>query len=170
MRLPEFVKKISPIGETLAAIEAGGDLLTAETQRHNEQLSVSTADTGLSLWEEDYSLPGSGDTALRRGRIRAAMAGSRTLTVGELKALAVTVGGADGAEVEEDFAGYCVTLYALYEGRTPEDISALEEAVERLRPAHLTVEVIPALALRGEVRQQVMLTGAVYLELDDQTP
>ena len=48
------------------------------------------------------------------------------------------------------------------------DVTALKEAVDRLRPAHLTVEVVPALALRGEVQQRAMLTGAVYLELDDQ--
>lgn len=170
MRLPEFVKKISPIGETLEAMDAGTALLAEEAAKRNRQLSVGTADSGLPLWEADYSLPGSGDTELRRARVRAAMAGGQTLTVEALKALAVTVGGADRGEVEEDFARYRVTLYALFEERQPEDVSALEEAVERLRPAHLTVEVIPALVLRGEVRQQAMLTGAVYLELDDRAP
>ena len=165
MRLPEFVKKISPIGETLEAMEAGTALLAEEAARRNRQLSVSTADSGLSLWEADYSLPGSGDTELRRARVRAAMAGSRTLTVGELKALAVIVGGADSAEVEEDFAGYCVTLYALYEGRTPGDMTALEEAVRRRKPAHLTAEVVPLMALRGTLTRYTALTGKAHLIL-----
>ena len=170
MRLPQFLTKISPIGETLEAMEAGNVLMAEETAKRNRQLSVGTADTGLSLWEMDYALSGSGDTELRRARIWAALSGSGTLTVEELKGLATTVGGADGAEVEEDFAGWRVTLYALYEDRAPGDMTALAEAIRRRKPAHLTVEVIPALALRGEVRQQAMLTGAVYLELDDRAP
>ena len=51
MRLPEFVKKISPVGETLEAIDAGTALLAEETEKRNRQVGVSTADTGLSLWE-----------------------------------------------------------------------------------------------------------------------
>ena len=169
MRLPGFVIKISPIGETLEAMEAGAALLAEETAKRNRQLSVGTADSGLSLWEADYSLPGSGDTALRRGRVRAAMAGSRTLTVEALKSLAVTVGGADGAEVAEDFAAYHVTLYALYEERAPGDLTALEEAVRRRKPAHLTVEVVPLMALRGTLTRYTALTGKAHLMLHGRT-
>lgn len=165
MRLPEFVKKISPIGETLEAIEKGTALLAEETAKRNRQLSAGTADTGLSLWEADYALAGSGDTELRRARIWAAMAGSRTLTVEELKSLATTVGGADGAEVAEDFAAYHVTLYALYKGRTPGDVTALTEAVLRRKPAHLTVEVVPLTVLRGTLARYTAMVGKAQLIL-----
>lgn len=167
MRLPEFVRKISPIGETLEAVEAGAALLAKETERRNRQLSVSTADTGLSSWAADYSLPGGGGMDYIRALVWAAMAGDRTLTEEELKAMAVTVGGADGGAVEEDFTGYHVTLYALYEGRAPGDVAALEAALRRRKPAHLMVEVVPVTVLRGTVRRYAGLTGGIYLETRD---
>ncbi len=163
MRLPAFLKRISPIGETLEAMEAGAALLTEETAQRNRQLSVETADTGLSLWEGDYSLSGGGDLELRRGRIRAAMAGGRTLTAEELKILAVTVGGADGGAVEEDFSDWSVTLYALFDGRIPGDMTALKEAVARRQPAHLAVEVAPVTVLRGTLTRYTALTGKAHL-------
>lgn len=169
MRLPQFLTKISPIGETLEAMEAGNVLMAEETAKRNRQLSVGTADTGLSLWEMDYALSGSGDTELRRARIWAALSGSGTLTVEELKGLATTVGGADGAEVEEDFAGWRVTLYALYEDRAPGDMTALAEAVRRRKPAHLTVEVVPVALLRGTLTRYTALTGKAHLILHGRT-
>ena len=167
MRLPEFVKKISPIGETLEAIDAGHALLTEETEKRNRQVSVSTADTGLSLWERDYALSdGTGrDEDFRRARIRAAMAGSRTLTVAELEALAVTLAGADRGVVAENFADWRVTLEAVYEGRIPGDMTALEEAVRRQKPAHLEVSVTPVEELRADTGRYLALTCGVYLEL-----
>ena len=167
MRLPEFVKKISPVGETLEAIDAGTALLTEEASERNRQVAVSTADTGLALWERDYALPdGTGRTAdFRRACVRAAMAGSRTLTVAELEALAVRLAGADRGEVEEDFADWRVTLEAVYEGRLPGDAAALEEAVRRQKPAHLEVTVIPVGELRADTGRYLALTCGVYLEL-----
>lgn len=167
MRLPVFLKRISPIGETLEAMEAGAALLTEETAQRNCQLSVGTADNSLSLWEADYSLPGNGDTELRRGRIRAAMAGGRTLTTEELKMLAVTVGGADGGEVTESFSDWSVTLTALYMGRVPGDMTALEEAVQRRRPAHLAVEVASVAVLRGRAAQYAASVGKAHLIVHD---
>lgn len=167
MRLPEFVKKISPVGETLEAIDAGTALLAEETEKRNRQVVVSTADTGLSLWEKDYAIPdGTGrDADFRRARVRAAMAGSRTLTVAELEALAVTLAGADRGEVSEDFADWRATLEALYENRIPGDMTALEEAVRRQKPAHLEVSVVPVGELRADTERYLALNGGVYLEL-----
>lgn len=167
MRLPGFVKKISPIGETLEAIDTGTALLAEETEKRNRQVSVSMADTGLSLWEKDYAIPdGTGrEENFRRARIRAAMAGSRTLTVAELEALAVSLAGADRGEVSEDFADWRVTLEAVYEGRIPGDVTALEEAVRRQKPAHLAVSVTPVEELRANAGQYLALTCGVYLEV-----
>jgi len=75
MRLPEFIVKLSPIGETLAALDAETARLEAETAARNSQLAVSTADTGLALWEADYGLLSAGDLTVRRGRVRAALTG-----------------------------------------------------------------------------------------------
>ena len=50
MRLPEFVTEISPIRETLAALEQGESALAGEVAEKNKQVSVATATDGLSLW------------------------------------------------------------------------------------------------------------------------
>lgn len=73
----------------------------------------------------------------------AAMAGGRTLTPAFLKELCVTLGGGDRGEVEEDFANWHVTALAVGAGRVPTDVPALKRAVERLKPAHLSVTVLP---------------------------
>lgn len=165
MRLPGFLTDISPIGETLAAIEQGEALLRRETAERNAQLAVSTATDGLSLWEADYGLPSGGDTAARRARVLTALAGGQTLTPAYLAALAVSVGGADSGEVTEEFARWRVTLTALYDGRFPEDPAALEEAVERLKPAHLEVEVTAACRVSAETGRYLAATGGMFLHL-----
>ena len=166
-RLPDFLTNISPICETLAAMDHGTGLLEQETARRNDQLSVRTAEDGLSLWEKDYALAdGTGNNVMmRRALILAAMAGGQTLTKERLEALAVTLGGADSGEVEERFADWQVLLTALYEGRLPEDVSPLEAAVKRLKPAHLDVTVIPVCHLRADTGRYSALTGGVFLQL-----
>ena len=149
MRLPEYLTRLSPVGETLAAMEAGEEALAAEVAERNAQLAVSTADTGLDLWEADYGLPvrAGGDIPDRRAAILAAMAGGRTLTPALLRELCVRLGGGDRGEVEEDFPHWAVTALAVCRGRMPESTGALERAVERLKPAHLAVAVLPTAEL-----------------------
>lgn len=141
MRLPQFITKIPVIGKVLEVIFAFISMLAEEVARRIRQLSVQTADTALSLWERDYSLPSDGSDEARRARIHATRTGSQTLTVERLKELALTVGGADDSVVTEKFDRYQVILSALFDGETPEDLFALEEAVARRRPAHLDVRV-----------------------------
>ena len=164
MRLPGFLTRLSPVGETLAAMERGQVLLEQETAKRNSRLSVGTAEDGLALWEKDYSLPdGTGTkTALRRARIRAAMAGGQTLTREWLKALCVSVGGADSAEVEEDFPNWKVSVTALYEGKLPENLTALEKAVRKLKPAHLQVDVASEGLLQSKDKRYLALTGDAF--------
>ena len=149
MRLPEYLTRLSPVGETLAAMEAGEEALAAEVAERNAQLTVSTADTGLDLWEADYGLPvrAGGDIPDRRAAILAAMAGGRTLTPALLRELCVRLGGGDWGEVEEDFPHWAVTALAVCRGRMPESSGALARAVERLKPAHLAVAVLPTAEL-----------------------
>lgn len=149
MRLPEYLTRLSPVGETLAAIGTGEEALAADVAARNAQLAVSTADTGLDLWEADYGLPvrAGGDTADRQAAVLAAMAGGRTLTPALLKELCVRLGGGDRGEVEEDFPHWAVTALAVCRGRMPENTGALERAVERLKPAHLAVAVLPTAEL-----------------------
>ena len=52
------------------------------------------------------------------------------------------MGGADRGEVEENFPGWTVTVVPVKAGG-PLNPAALERALERLKPAHLRVEVVP---------------------------
>ena len=164
MRLPRFFVKLSPIGETLAALEGEQARLEAEVSARNNQLTVSTADTGLALWEADYSLPAAGDLTARRGRVRAALTGGEhPLTLAALKQLAITVGGAGAVAVEEDFANAQVVIRAVFPDMG--GVSALEEAIERFKPAHLQVLVNPTVELTGGLKLYPVLSGGVFAEL-----
>lgn len=155
MRLPESMTKIAPVGAVLTAEEAGEARLADEVTARNARLCVASADAeGLSRWEREYGLADwtGVDETRRRGRIRAAMAGGQTLTRERLRSLAVTVGGAETGEVEENFADYAATLTAVSAGKFPTEggLSALRTAVEKQKPAHLDVSVVPCAALESE--------------------
>ena len=165
MRLPRFLTDLSPIRETLAAIEAGEETLSAAVAEKNAQLRVGTANgQGLALWEADYGLPvPSGPNAeARRAAIRAAMAGGRTLTPAYLRELCVTLSGAARGEVEEDFADWTVRAIPVGQGRVPNG-AVLASALEGLKPAHIRMEVVPCGEL--ELTSYHALTGGVFLEI-----
>ena len=91
------------------------------------------------------------------------MAGGRTLTPAFLRELCVTLGGADRGEVEEDFPNWHVTAAAVGLGGFPEDTARLARAVERLKPAHLEVTVLPGAVL--ETRFRAGLHGGAMVEI-----
>lgn len=167
MRLPEFLTELSPVRETLEAMAVGEGELSAATEAANRQLHVSTADTSLSQWEADYGLPNrTGETdEVRRACILAAMAGNETMTPAQLAALAITVGGADGGTVEEDFAQWQATLYAEGDGRLPPNTDLLQEAVSNLKPSHLNITVIPCGKFQGQSPLYTALHGSCLMEL-----
>ena len=165
MRLPEFLTELSPIRETLEALEQGETAMADAVAEKNKQVSVASADEGLALWERDYGLPVREGAPLeeRRATVRAAMAGGRTLTPAFLKELCVTLGGAHRGEVEEDFPNWHVTAVAVGRGRFPEDTAPLERAAEKLKPAHLEVTVLPGAVL--ETRFRAGLHGGAMVEI-----
>lgn len=165
MRLPEFVTELSPVRETLAALKQGERAMAEAVAEKNAQVCISSADEGLALWERDYGLPvrEGGDLEDRRAAVRAAMAGGRTLTPALLRELCVTLGGADRGEVEEDFPNWRVTALPVSRGRVPENTAPLERAVERLKPAHLEVFVVPGADMAS--RRVAGLHGCVMLEV-----
>ena len=152
----------------MAAMEQGQTLLEQEVKRRNDQLSVETAEEGLSCWEADYSLPNSEGKKLsrRRARIWAAMSGGQCLTRDHLAALCRSVGGADEAEIEEDFSDWRVAVTALYAGRLPDEKSELERALQRLKPAHLQLDLATASLLRSDCGRHLALSGNVFLVLE----
>ena len=54
MRLPEFLTELSPVRETLAALEQGENAMAEAVAEKNGQVCVETATGGLTLWERDY--------------------------------------------------------------------------------------------------------------------
>ena len=155
MRLPEKIMAMEPVGRAVQAGEAGEALLRQEAARREARTLVAEADgQGLSCWEADYGLPDwtGAEPQRRRARIRAAMAGGRTLTPLRLRQLAISVGGADEGLVREDFPAYAAEVVALSEGRLPEQVGleALRQAVERQKPAHLKLEALAGAALGAE--------------------
>lgn len=165
MRLPEFLTELSPVRETLAALEQGENAMAEAVAEKNGQVCVTTATGGLTLWERDYGLPVREGVPPedRRSAIRAAMLGGRTLTPAFLQELCVTLGGGDRGVVEEDFANWRVTALTMSEGRVPADVPALKRAVERLKPAHLSVTVLPTADLTAHRRETA--AGGVMLEV-----
>ena len=57
MRLPEFLTELSPVRETLTALEQGENAMAKAVAEKNGQVCVETATGGLTLWERDYGLP-----------------------------------------------------------------------------------------------------------------
>ena len=165
MRLPEFLTELSPIRETLTALEQGEKAMAEDAAEKNAQVCVASADRGLALWERDYGLPVREGAAVedRRAAVRAAMAGGRTLTPAFLKELCVTMCGGEWGEVKEDFANWRVTVSPKQQREVPVDTSALERVLEKLKPAHLSVAV--QLGMEVAASRWAAVTGGVMLEI-----
>lgn len=165
MRLPVFLTNISPIRETLEAVSRGESALAEAVEEKNRQVCLETAEAGLSLWEADYGLPDrtGGDPAARRAAVRTAIAGGHTLTPAYLRELCVTIGGGDEGRVEEDFPNWHITAEAMCRGAIPAGAALLERTVNRLKPAHLAVEVAASARLELAARRSVC--GGTLVEL-----
>ena len=167
MRLPEFLTELSPIRETLEAIGRGEAALAEEVEERNRQAVVREAEDGLSLWEADYGLPGGTGRSPedRRTDILTALAGGRTLTPAYLEELCVTLGGAERGTVTEAFQDWRVTVDASSRGKIPPGEAALRRALERLKPAHLTMEIMVSGELEGKGARYSALTAGPQAEL-----
>lgn len=167
MRLPEFLTELSPLRETLEAAGQGEAALEEETAARNRQVIVGEADTGLSLWEADYGLPEGTGRSLsdRRGEILAAMAGGRTLTPACLEELCRTLGGAERGTVTEEFQEWRVIVDASAQGRIPPGEETLRRVLEKLKPAHLTMEIVVSGELEGAGERYSALTAGPQAEL-----
>lgn len=172
MRLPEFLTKLSPVRETLEALEMGEALLASDAEEAARQLYIGTADRGLRLREADFSLEGGGTDEARRAAVKAALAGGRTLMPAFLAELCRTIGGGDWSQVNEDFENWTVTAYAAAFGRLPEGAAALDTALACLKPAHLAVEAHPAGVFSLDGGWRSALTGGTCREVrgDDGLP
>ena len=169
MRLPEYLSRISPVGETLDAIAAGELALEQNITAENGRLSVASADRdGLSLWEADYGIEDADGLPLdvRRAKIRTAMSGAATLTHAYLRELCVTIGGADDGEVEEDFPNWAVQVRPVTWDRVDANTEILEESIRKLLPAHLTLELLPCALLTAPEHFFAVLSAGSMAEVE----
>lgn len=169
MRLPEYLSRISPVGETLDAIAAGELALEQNITAENGRLSVASADRdGLSLWEADYGIEDADGLPLdvRRAKIRTAMSGAATLTPAYLRELCVTIGGADDGEVVEDFPHWAVQVRPVTWDRVDADTEILEESIRKLLPAHLTLELLPCALLTAPDKVFAVLSAGGMAEVE----
>lgn len=169
MRLPEYLSRIFPVGETLGAIAAGEQALEQNITAENGRLSVASADReGLSLWEADYGIEDATGLPLdvRRAKIRTAMAGAATLTPAYLRELCITIGGADDGEVEEDFPRWAVQVRPVTWDRVDTDMDILEESIRKLLPAHLSLDLIPCALLPAPEQVFAVLSAAGMAEAE----
>lgn len=168
MRLPEYLSRISPVGETIAAIRAGELALEQNITAENGRLSVAAADRdGLRLWEADYGIEDADGLPLdvRRAKIRTAMSGAATLTPAYLRELCLTIGGADDGEVVEAFSRWTVQVRPVTWDRVDADTQILEESIRKLLPAHLSLEMIPCALLSAPEHFFAVLSAAGMAEI-----
>lgn len=169
MRLPQYLSRISPVGETLDAIGAGEEKLAGEITAENGRLSVASADRdGLSLWEADYGLEDATGMSqeVRRAKIRTAMSGAAPLTPAYLKELCVTIGGASFGEVEEDFPHWAVQVRPVTRDKVVTDTEILEESIRKLLPAHLSLEILPCALLTVPDKVFAVLSAGGMAQLE----
>lgn len=168
MRLPESVTKLEPVGAVLEAALQGEDCLRQGVERHEARWLLARTDAeGLSRWEADFGLPDwtGVDPERRRSRLLPLLCEVGTLTPRRLEELAVTVGGAEECEVEEHFSAWKAELIAICSGQCmlEEQLRQLRSTVDRLKPAHLELEVVPGVLLKSG--QYHALTGGMLLEV-----
>lgn len=168
MRLPEYLSRISPVGETIDAIAAGELALEENITAENGRLSVAAADRdGLRLWEADYGIEDADGLPLdvRRAKVRTAMSGAATLTPAYLRELCLTIGGADDGEVVEEFQNWAVQVRPVTWDRVDADTQILEESIRKLLPAHLSLEMIPCALLSAPEHFFAVLSAGGMAEI-----
>ena len=89
MRLPEFLTELSPVRETLAALEQGENAMAEAVAEKNGQVCVETATGGLALAELTYTYTpelAAGDvfTGTLETKAHSDAAGSYSITQGNL--------------------------------------------------------------------------------------
>lgn len=107
------------------------------------QFFIKSATWGLDMWEEFAGLPVSPHLKdrIRRQNILNALQNRDTVTVKTIQSLAEGYSGG-ACEVTEQNEEYKFTIKFVGVRGEPESLLSLKEALERMKPAHLTYELI----------------------------
>ena len=158
--LPLFLRSVE-VTQIQEAIEpALLDFLDAQEDAE-DQIYVDTATWALDYWEQLYGLPVSGekDTAERRSEIKSRIRGNGTATIARIKNIAESF--ANGTvEVKENPKEYSVSIQFVGRLGPPPNLTDLQNAINRVIPAHLKAEYIFVYRTWGEVNS----SGITWLD------
>lgn len=136
-REPYYYRKSKVVKDLFDAIQMILDMTDKSIDEADIRLFITTTDD-FTLHERDVGLAVSADTdETRRARVIARIQGNGMLTVEALKEL-VTLYEKSGCTVIEDYPNYTVTLHFNYRMGIPNNIVQLIEAIEEVKPAHIS--------------------------------
>ena len=141
-RLPEFLRSPEAVQIQGAMEVAVSDFLNA-LKDMEKQLYVDTATWGLERWERLYGLPVSSekDTAERRSKILSRIRGYGTATKALIEKIANSFENGT-VEVKENPKEYSVSIQFVGRLGPPPNLTDLQNAINRVIPAHLKVEYV----------------------------
>lgn len=136
-QLPSIYKDKALVKEVIGAMQPEIDALNAHIAGQMNQKFIDKADTGLALWEAEYSLPINPkiSTEERRSRIKAKGRGAGKVDLSSIKGVASSW---SGGSVEVTFDGAIQVTFIDIIG-VPRNMDDLKDAVRAMVPAHLGV-------------------------------
>lgn len=133
---PSYYKASEEFVAIQEAFQPEVDAVLAAGEDYAAQLCVDTATWGLQYWEAALGLTGSGDIDTRRGRIRARLLGSGTITVDVVRDVVAGFFGGD-VDVSEDARNASIIIMLTGLATALGDFRGLNEALQEIMPAHI---------------------------------
>lgn len=143
-----------------AAIQLQTDALRAARDDLLAQLNVSTATTGLDVWETALGITkkASDSVAYRRTRILSKLRGAGTTTEAMIQSVAESFSNGE-VEIVQNPASYTFAVKFVGTLGIPPNMDDLTAAVEEIKPAHL------AYTYEYTYRTWAMLAGYTWADL-----
>jgi uncharacterized protein YmfQ (DUF2313 family) len=142
--LLDFLPKYYTESDEVIAIQNGfqieSEILRTAQEDLLNQLFVETATWGLTYWEKYLGIQVdiSKDIAYRRSNIIAKIRGSGTTTIDLIKTVASSYSNGE-VEIMEHPSNYSFEIKFTGTRGIPPNMEDLQYAIERIKPAHLTV-------------------------------
>lgn len=166
-RVPAYYYDDPNTAAILTALENAGNRLLAAVEDHLQQLDVTTATWGLSLWEERHEiLPVTGvDYAARRSTVMARMRGTGAATVAMIQNLAASYSNGE-VEVIEYPEQFRIEIKFVNTVGTPSNIDDLTATLRATLPAHLEWSYIITFAIWNQLNTKTWdgLSGLTWNE------
>lgn len=137
--VPFFIADIKEFNEIYAAEDKELNKIKLDIKDLKAQCFVNTATWGLKYWEELLNIPVdlTKNIEYRRSTIIAKLRGQGTTTVKMIKNVAESFSNGE-VEVIEDNKNYRFIIKFVGTKGVPPNMSDLENAIEEIKPAHLS--------------------------------